>query len=375
MSAVVWLSVSLAVVTLVVVWMLKDRSRRQSEIAKLSDPKDRIAAIDAGRTYSVGILGGVALLAALVPTGIGTHLSRQALEVSNDTLKVTQDTFNNSLKQQAIDRYAKAVENLGSESETTRVGALYSLRALLGDLDHHQAVVDLLAAFVRQHAKALAATTQASAPASCTDTPPFEPSLPVQVAMELLAKRDSRNEERRLDLRGAYLAGLKLDPGANFEGALLDEANFAYAQLWDVNLKVASLDHADLSYACLRNGEFRGSHTYYANFEHSLLDNAEAHTDFKCARMRGAQMSEAKLDGMIVRGAHMQDVNLDKADFRRGALDRVDVTGATFNGTHLEGADLEFTIGLVEGQLTAAHTDASTQMPMKIDVRPPVDCK
>ena len=86
------------------------------------------------------VLGFAALVATFLTT-------LRTVDFNQENIKLSQQTFDNTLKTQAVERYTKAVEQLGADNESIQIGGIYALKSLLDDPDHHQAVVDLLASW------------------------------------------------------------------------------------------------------------------------------------------------------------------------------------------------------------------------------------
>ncbi|GAA2399913.1 hypothetical protein GCM10010191_03860 [Actinomadura vinacea] len=86
---------------------------------------------------SVGILIGVlAAVAGLVTTAI--------------TWRVGQDELRTTREKQVTDRYAKAVEQLGSDKPEVRMGGIYALERLMADSSRERrTIIEVLAAYVR----------------------------------------------------------------------------------------------------------------------------------------------------------------------------------------------------------------------------------
>src|SRR5207247_10793863 len=67
-------------------------------------------------------------------------------------LVFTARNFILSREGQVTDRYAKAIEQLGSKELDVRIGGIYALERVARDsAEDHPTVMDVLAAFVREH--------------------------------------------------------------------------------------------------------------------------------------------------------------------------------------------------------------------------------
>jgi hypothetical protein len=241
---------------------------------------------DKARVTLAQILGGAILLAGLVFTWKRIDVSRQG---------------------QLTERFIRAVEQLAGDSVSVRVGAIYALARVANESDRDRtAVIDLLAAFVREHAPGGSKRERAF----------VRPD--VQSAMTVLGQTinfSDLDSSRRVDLSNTDLPGAKLKganlfcvdlSGANLRGAQMEDACLRDARLWSACLDLANLSGADLSVA-------------------ELEEASAEDTDFSDANLSGAVMIRANLKGADFSGANL---NL-----------------AVLHDAHLEGADLEHISG------------------------------
>ncbi len=154
----------------------------------------------------------------------------------------------------ASERFTRALELLGEAESTQRLSGIYALDGLWHEPHQeaiHDAVTEVLSAFVRRRAR-----RDAVSPAKTT--PPD-----VLAALTALgrAPQNGALAARPLDLHGialreAYLPFSCFERAflydCDFEGALLVGANLRGAWLARANLKRANLDGADLRGADLR---------------------------------------------------------------------------------------------------------------------------
>ena len=69
-------------------------------------------------------------------------------------LAYTARTFGLSREGQVTDRYAKAIEQLGSDKLDVRIGGIYALERVARDSARdHPTVMEVLTAFVREHSR------------------------------------------------------------------------------------------------------------------------------------------------------------------------------------------------------------------------------
>lgn len=139
------------------------------------------------------------------------------------------------------ERFAQAIEMLGEDEQTVRIGAVYALEGVARSDGHYYPVMDdMLTAMIR-----------AKYPydsAAGTTTPPAASSDPVvQAAVRVLGRAPER-PGRRLDLRRADLRNV------DFLGGDFREANFTDSNLSGVNARDADFRQADFTGAAVGRG-------------------------------------------------------------------------------------------------------------------------
>ena len=222
-----------------------------------------------GRLLTLG--AGLAAAAALVFTALNFGLLRRNSERADQWQRRTHELTEQG---QVTDRYTKAIEQLGSDKLDVRIGGIYALERIARDSARdHPAVMEVLAAFIREH--------------SHERWPPLDPDNPdearstrpdIQAAVSVVGRRDAKRDIRAIDLTradltgadltnaklfGANLAGVNLYrtdlTGADLDFANLTGANLIRVNLTDVNLTGAHLRGVDLSYADLTDADPTGA--------------------------------------------------------------------------------------------------------------------
>lgn len=176
---------------------------------------------------------------------------------------------------QITDRFNAAVTNLGSDTETIRVGGVYALQRIMQDSPRDRAaVIQVLAAFVREQAPRKDAATSRAAGFRA-------PAIDVQTALSVLDTRD-----------------LAADDGASID---LDDTDLSNANLDDASLRNVTLNDADLSGADL--------------FSTDLTDATLLEANLSNATMTDADLAGARLTGANLAGADLNHANLAAAGF------------------------------------------------------------
>lgn len=327
---------------------------------------DQQSALSTDRDDLLKILAGAAGLVAIIYTVRRHNLERRSVQLTQETLQVTRERDAESAlltrDAQVTDRYTKAIGQLASSNQTECLGGIYALERIMHDSERdHQTIVEVLAAFVREHAKPTVASAQAS------DEHP-QPSVSVQAALTVIGRRPQRHEINPIDFHGTWL------PGVNLPGAYLKNVNFTGAILSGSNLVEANLEHAYLSDARLQGANLAEAHLEDASLYRTNLGKArliEAHLErasFLESHLEGANLSGAYADGANFFRAQMERTNLYGARFAGANLRATRLTGANLRAAYLENAnlseaDLTGVKRVTAKQLSAALVDRSTILP------------
>ncbi|GLY74640.1 pentapeptide repeat-containing protein [Actinoallomurus iriomotensis] len=296
--------------------------------------KEKADAINGVRQTLLQAAAGTVALTVLVFTGLTWSLNRRG---------------------QVTDRYVKAIGLLSSEKLDERIGGIYALEHIMIESERdHETVVQVLAAFVREHAAA--APTR---PDLWIDPPPKahagqvtrepEPATDVRTALTVLGRRPKRKENQPLDLRRSDLRGADLRR-AHLEGADLGEACLDGANLREAHLAGANLTRARLARANLTRAHLEGATLWRTH-------------------LKGADLCESHLEGADLWQAQFEDADLREAHLEGADLWRAHLKGADLWQAHLEGAKLSDVENLVQLQLEGVFLDAHTELPAQLTPR------
>jgi hypothetical protein len=160
--------------------------------------------------------------------------------------------------------FAKAVEQLGHDKSSIRMGAVLALEALGKSTPRLLSqAIEILCFYVRetQPASAIRPITQTS---DSSRFPPFPTDM--QLILDIVArlKREDQESRIRIDLSHTDLRNANLS-GANLSRAGLWGANLSTANLADANLRKASLGGANLSYADLNGASLKNAYLNWVN--------------------------------------------------------------------------------------------------------------
>ena len=220
-------------------WVLPSWLTERPHVAGM----DRHTATNAARTGVVAFLAVLGALGSLVFTGQTYLLSR---------------------REHVTDRYTKAVEQLGCDAMSVRIGGIYALERIFRDSPNDQpTIVEVLAAFIRD------ASPWPPGARHNRDSTPFwlrwhrvrpsergtaTPPVDACAALAVLRRRRRHSAERQLDLSATNLSGVDLHD-ADLTGARLEGSNLAHATLSGAILHEAHLRRALLSGANLWSTE------------------------------------------------------------------------------------------------------------------------
>jgi hypothetical protein len=271
---------------------------------------DAVRAQNDARGVMVQVAGGLVLLVGAYVTWRQLQLSResmrQTMEATNAQLKAAQDQLTVDRESQLTQRFAQAVDQLGSEQIVVRIGGIYALERLArNSAADAGAVAELLCSYIRQHSPRAAG--------GAADDPS---SAPVPEHLEL----------RAADVRTALFVLKK--------GTIRPEGDEPL-RLLGTDLQRAGLDSARL-----------------------------AGVDLQGADLRWAWLRWAHLDGADLSHADLRDAHLDGA-----SLVGAEMTGALLQGTHLAGASLLHVMDLDHAQLEGAVADDATVWPKQFSPR------
>ncbi|WP_246178439.1 pentapeptide repeat-containing protein [Actinomadura decatromicini] len=261
-------------------------------------------------------INSLVLLAGVVLGGGSLLATAQTLRTGQAELRTSRDNVRALQEGQVTERYAQAVEQLGSGRREVRAAAVYALERVAKDSPRDRlAIRDVLAVFVREHVR----LKHAPLPRF-----PDAPDTDVAAAMAVVARRPADPYGApRMDLHRIGVPVLRLTSpaslaGADLAGSDLRGAHLDHVELRGANLELAELPGAELPGADLRGADLRGADLTGVQLPGVLLAGAD---------LSDTVLTEVKLSGVDLRG-----VNLRGADLRGAELDGADLRGANLRG-------------------------------------------
>ena len=339
-------------------------------------------------------MGG--LLLAL--QALASHKRAKAMEeAANAQAKATeqQAAANQNVERgQRQERLKNAIEHLGHQSVSVRLGGAYELFHLAQDTeDLRQTVLDILCAHIRR-------TTGEE---QYREKHKSKPSEEIQSLLTLLFVQEHEVfKEFHVNLQGSWLNGADLNlarlekavlngaylQGAQLLAAHLQEAQFMTAHLQEAQLLAAHLQGAQLVTAHLQGAQLVAAHLQGAELGCAHLQGAKlgyAHLQgagLRGARLQGAEFTRTRLQGANLRGAYMEGIIRGGNSFlvfeeqiRMRINQDSDLSGAIFSGglsqedldSHVEGLNDEKAKQLRETLMPHVGKPASDQLPENSD--------
>jgi uncharacterized protein YjbI with pentapeptide repeats len=343
------------------------------------------------------VFGGIAILLNVY------YGAKRAKALEKNAIAATQNaiaaTKNAEVAEQGLitERFTKAIEQLGSDNISIRLGGIYALERIAKDSERdHWTIMEVLSAFVRENAPL---KEDLEAKKAEGEQQPQKLHNDIQAALTVIGRRNTEKdpENQRLDLSKVNIAGAELMKaqlqgaflyeanlqkanlidanlqgvnlngtnlqgvnlkGANLQGAFLNQANLQRAELWGAELQKAKLQRAKLERAVLNGAELQGATLDGANLEYAYL---------WYVNLQQAQLKNTNLEGAFLNGAELQGATLDGANLKGAFLNRANLEGVLLDVAYLKGADLSEAKNLESWQLETAFGDSTTLLPDGIE--------
>ena len=256
----------------------------------------------------------------------GILVALQAM-MSYRRAKAMEDAVEKTEQGQRQDRLKNAIEHLGHESDSVRLGGAYELFHLVEDAENKDLrpmVFNILCAHIRR----------TTGERKYRKTYESKPSAEVQSLLTLLfIQKHEVFKGLHINLEGSWLNG---------------------ADLKEARLRKAVLTQAYLQGAILHKAHLQGTVLHQAQLQGIILTCAKLHRAYlKSAKLQGANLSIAQLQGAKLDKVYLQGADLSVTQLQGATLTGAKLQGATLIQTHLQGAIL-FEAKLQGATLTGA---------------------
>ena len=290
--------------------------------------------IDSGLGY---LIGGVLLIWQISVAGRRATAAEKTAELTE--------------KGNIAERFKNAIEHLGNDSASVRLGGVYALHHIAQEVeDYQKRVFEILCAHIRE------TTTHTKYKPRNADSEEIQPTIEIQSILNLLFIETQGKEIYKglqCNLEGADLRG------ANLSNSNLLDANLCGASLQNAFLIDANLQNADLFHANLREANLQYASLRHANLQNADLGYAELQrADFGYARLKKADLREANL-----RQAKLQNADLREANLQNAKLQRANLQYASLWHANLQEDDLRYTKNLKIALLLKAKTLYKAKLP------------
>ncbi|MBD1844549.1 pentapeptide repeat-containing protein [Cyanobacteria bacterium FACHB-63] len=248
------------------------------------------------------IISAFGVLATLF-AGVGLFLTYQNSQAERQL----------NTERMVTDRFAKAVEQLGSPDIHVRLGAIYALERIAKDSPKdHGTVMEVLTAYIRNKSP-VPEEWQYAKPEERKPLPKV--TTDVQSALTVLGRRDVQNDTTGI-------------------GPDLSDTNLSEASLDNANFSRASFNRANLTGARILGGDFRGTYFRKADLTVARLDSKFESANFTEADLYGANLSEgdftkANFHSVNFTLARLYDED-GSANLQGANLTRADLSGVDF---------------------------------------------
>ncbi|MBD2299473.1 pentapeptide repeat-containing protein [Nostoc sp. FACHB-190] len=289
------------------------------------------------------IFGGLAILINAYYAAKRWEAMDKSAMAANESAKAALKNAEAAQDKQITERFAKAIEQLGSEKIEVRLGAIYTLERIAKDsAKDHWTIMEVLTAFVRENApRKLEEENTENAKQlvnywmnnqNTENTRQIQKiRTDIQAALTIIGKLNCDNEQENqwLDLRSINIRGAYFPKETKLQRAYLEDAN---------------LQEILLEEAYLQETIFIGANLTGAKLSMAELEKAKLHK----ANLQGADLIQANLQGADLNGANLQKANL---------------INAKLQGADLTGADLRGVQNLEQRQIDSAWGDHTTKLP------------
>ena len=242
----------------------------------------------------------------------------------------------NTEQGQRQERLKNAIEHLGHQSASVRLGGAYELFHLARDTEEdekelRQTVLDILCAHIRQ--------TTGEPKYIEKEKHQSKPSEEIQSLLTLLfVQKHEVFIGLNINLQGSWLNGSDLNH-ARLEKAVLGGAQLHGAFLTGARLHGAFLVGAQLHEAHLEEAQLHGADLERAKLHGAFLMGAQLHGAFLMgARMHNAALMDAQLHGANLGNAQLYGASLMDARLYGASLGNARLHDATLRDAHVHGA-------------------------------------
>ena len=270
----------------------------------------------------IGMTGVVLMLQALIANKRAKAMEETA-RAQADAARAQATANRNTETGQRQERLKNAIEHLGHESESVRLGGAYELLHLAQDTESlRHTVLNVLCSHIRR-------TTKEDA---YQEKHPWQPSEEIQSLLTLLFVHGyDVFADLHINLHESWLNGADLR-AARLSGADLRRASLSKALLGDARLERARFAETHLKEARLERARLREASLFMVHMQGAYLEEAQ---------LQGADIQGGRLTAAYLGGARLQGANLSDTQMYGATLVSVMMQGARLSRTYMQGAFLD----------------------------------
>ncbi|MFD7103738.1 pentapeptide repeat-containing protein [Streptomyces celluloflavus] len=342
-----------------------------------------------------GVRTGLVAVGAAFIAGAGLFYTHGTLKQTRQRDREQSDLVREG---QVTDRYVEAIKLLANDEKITeRLGGIYALERIMKDSEKdHATVVEVLAAFIREHAS-IRYDQNLEGEEGGSEYEDARPKVAIQAVLTVLGRRPIRAEVNRIDLRNVDLRGADLSGaylvGFDFTGSDLRGCDFSASHLHRVVLRETKLDGAVFVESLMEEAFLDEAQGIDVNFNSAILRRVmfgSAHlenVDFAWADLWGSKWYQAKVDGVTFESADLRFSNFMNSSIEGGLFRNADLSlsqsaGSSYSDCSFEGAKFAgwiiSTSDLMDGnilepeQLTQAMIDPKVKLAEELSEDPVV---
>ena len=244
------------------------------------------------------------------------------------TAKEQAKAMANTEARQRQEQLKNAIEHLGHDSNSVRMGGAYEIFHLAKDTGNsRQTALDLLCAHIRKMTRRDDYQAEHKT----------KPSEEIQSLLTLLfIEEHDVFKDCSINLQGSCLNGATLNQSrlkkanlrqVQLQRAVLIEAQLQEADLMEAQLQGAVLRKVQLQSANLREARLQGANLWGTQLQRAVLIEAQ---------LQGAILIETQLQGATLFGARLQEADLSNAQLQGAFLMEAQLQGANFSKAQLQ---------------------------------------
>jgi uncharacterized protein YjbI with pentapeptide repeats len=316
----------------------------EDELADLEVGRERLELIDARTKLRNDLLGTALQFTVALAVLAGAIVAFLQLTDDREQAAASRELTRQG---QASERFTRAIDQLGSDREETRIGGIYGLEQIAQQSSEMRlAVTEVLAAYLRRRDARPAKPFANIEPGTLQQLRIMGPiglqqlrvrAPDVHAAFTVLVRRqvtpsDPALDLSRLDLRGAfvsYTTSTSQSGRVDFTGSDFSGTDFTGADFSDVRLVAARFDGTRLAGAILDKVNLSSAYLTSADLSGAELQRM----DLSSADLTGAKLVRSLLTLVSFSGARLIGADLTGAEFTA-----VDFTGANLTGARFRGA-------------------------------------